>query len=81
MSIVSLCHHKNFKILSSCVLNLQADIYKSVVNDVIEGVKEAFMEDSLDETILQELRQVTPLSVLFPHVCVIFCICCCCRAN
>lgn len=44
--------------LSACVLELQQDIYKSVVNDVIENVKEAFMEDSLDETILQELRQV-----------------------
>ena len=37
---------------------LQADVYKSVVNDVIEGVREAFLDDGMDDQVLQELRQV-----------------------
>jgi Transcription factor IIA, alpha/beta subunit len=29
-----------------------------VVNDVINGVREAFLDDGMDELVLQELKQV-----------------------
>ncbi|ESO08608.1 hypothetical protein HELRODRAFT_185403 [Helobdella robusta] len=35
-----------------------ADVYKGVVNDVIDGVREAFQEEGLDEQVLQELKQL-----------------------
>jgi transcription initiation factor TFIIA large subunit len=33
-------------------------VYTSVVNDVINNVREAFLEESVDEQALQELKQV-----------------------
>lgn len=33
-------------------------MYKTVVDDVITNVKEAFLDEGVDEQVLQELRQV-----------------------
>jgi len=34
------------------------DIYLNVVNDVVDGVREAFLDDGMDELVLQELKQL-----------------------
>ena len=36
----------------------QPAVYKSVVEDVINGVRETFLDEGCDEQILQELKQV-----------------------
>ena len=38
---------------------VQAEVYKSVINDVIGQVKEAFLDESVDIEILQQLKKVT----------------------
>lgn len=40
----------------SCVF--QSSLYKTVVDDVITNVKEAFLDEGVDEQVLQELKQV-----------------------
>lgn len=37
---------------------LQADIYKSVIGDVIAQVKEAFLDENVDIDILNQLKKV-----------------------
>lgn len=37
---------------------LQSKLYTSVIDDVISGVREAFLDEGVDEQVLQELRQV-----------------------
>ncbi|ELU04276.1 hypothetical protein CAPTEDRAFT_50626, partial [Capitella teleta] len=38
--------------------NSQPIVYTSVVNDVINNVREAFLEESVDEQALLELKQL-----------------------
>ncbi|TRY63119.1 hypothetical protein TCAL_04928 [Tigriopus californicus] len=35
-----------------------ADLYHSVINDVIANVRDSFMDESVDENVLQELKQL-----------------------
>lgn len=35
-----------------------ADLYHSVINDVITNVRDSFMDESVDENVLQELKQL-----------------------
>ena len=52
-----------------------ANLYQSVINDVITSVRESFLDESVDENVLLELKnlwvQVTPqrrpLIFLFTH--------------
>ena len=37
---------------------LQSKVYKNVIEDVIKNVREAFLNDGVDEQVLQELKQV-----------------------
>jgi len=37
---------------------LQKDVYFQVVVDVINGVREAFLDEGMDEQVLLELKQV-----------------------
>lgn len=39
-----------------CVV--QPKFYKSVIDDVIEGVRDVFLEEGVDEQILKELKRV-----------------------
>ena len=41
-----------------CPDQFQPAVYKSVVEDVINGVRETFLDEGCDEQILQELKQV-----------------------
>lgn len=36
---------------------MQLRIYQEVIDDVISGVREYFLEDHVDEQVLQELKQ------------------------
>lgn len=36
----------------------QSKLYTSVIDDVISGVRDAFLDEGVDEQVLQELRQV-----------------------
>ena len=36
----------------------QMHLYKSVVNDVVTNVREAFLDEGVDEQVLHELKQV-----------------------
>uniref|UniRef100_A0A8D0CEL9 Uncharacterized protein n=1 Tax=Salvator merianae TaxID=96440 RepID=A0A8D0CEL9_SALMN len=36
---------------------MQPKFYKSVIDDVIEGVRDIFMEEGVDEQILKELKR------------------------
>lgn len=38
--------------------NIVKDVYVNVINDVINGVRESFTDDGVDEMVLQELKQV-----------------------
>ena len=38
--------------------NSQSKVYKGVMEDVIKNVREAFLNDGVDEQVLQELKQV-----------------------
>lgn len=46
--LISLCN--------LCVV--QPKFYKSVIDDVIEGVRDVFVEEGVDEQILKELKRV-----------------------
>lgn len=35
------------------------DIYEGVINDVINGVREAFLDENVDVDVLQQLRSVS----------------------
>lgn len=39
-------------------LNLQLKLYHSVIEDVVAGVRESFLDDGVDEQVLQELKQI-----------------------
>ena len=38
----------------------QPKLYRNVVDEVIKNVREAFLNDGVDEQVLQELKQVNP---------------------
>lgn len=42
-----------------------AETYKAVIQDVIEGVKEDFQREGVDESVLEELKKVNFLSKIF----------------
>ena len=46
-------------------------LYRDVVNDVIENIKTAFLEEGLDESLVRELQQAPPsnLDDFRPHRC------------
>uniref|UniRef100_A0A670YSH9 Uncharacterized protein n=1 Tax=Pseudonaja textilis TaxID=8673 RepID=A0A670YSH9_PSETE len=43
-----------------CVV--QPKFYKSVIDDVIEGVRDVFVEEGVDEQILKELKRVSAVA-------------------
>jgi hypothetical protein len=38
--------------------SLQEDVYKSVINDVINNIRETFLDENIDIDILQQLKKV-----------------------
>jgi len=44
--------------------NQVADLYQTVMNDVINNIREAFLDDGVDEQVLQELRQTWESKVI-----------------
>ena len=44
-----------------------------MIDDVVTNVREAFLDDGVDEQILQELRQVKCGYILFDIICYSFC--------
>lgn len=47
------------QLISFCNLYVvQPKFYKSVIDDVIEGVRDVFVEEGVDEQILKELKRV-----------------------
>lgn len=45
-------------IVSFIIIPFQYKAYQDVITDVISNVREHFIEDGVDETVLQELRQL-----------------------
>lgn len=43
---------------SQGVLMLQVKLYQSVIEDVIAGVRDSFLDEGVDEQVLQELKQI-----------------------
>lgn len=43
-------------------------LYRDVVNDVIENIKTAFLEEGLDESLVRELQQVTSWTHFGPDI-------------
>lgn len=37
---------------------MQPELYKSIIEDVIEGVREPFAEEGVEEQVLKDLKQV-----------------------
>ena len=46
-----------FSIIQPCWC-FQKEVYQTVIEDVINGVREAFLDEGMDEQVLQELKQV-----------------------
>lgn len=42
----------------------QRKLYFSVVEDVISNVREAFLDEGVDEQVLQELKQVKNINII-----------------
>lgn len=42
----------------------QIKLYTSVIEDVISGVREAFLDEGVDEQVLQELKQIWESKIL-----------------
>ena len=53
--------------MSGAQMSSAANLYQSVINDVITSVRESFLDESVDENVLLELKnlwvQVTPLNI------------------
>jgi len=51
--------------LTDCTLHPQITLYKGVVDDVIKNVKDEFLNDEVDQQVLEELKQVwtSPVTV------------------
>lgn len=41
-----------------CLSLFQLKLYNSVIDDVISGVREAFLDEGVDDQVLQELKQL-----------------------
>lgn len=48
-----------------CVLSSQPKLYKSVIDDVINEVRELFLDEGVDEQVLLELKTVHLSSIVF----------------
>ena len=46
------------KLDKCCFLFLQTKLYRTVVEDVINNVRENFLDEGVDDQVLQELKQV-----------------------
>ena len=46
------------KTLSPLVFHQQAKLYRGVIEDVISGVRDSFLDEGVDEAVLQELKQI-----------------------
>lgn len=42
---------------------MQPKFYKSVIDDVIEGVRDVFAEEGADEQVLKELKRVSGMAM------------------
>lgn len=52
-------HSKFYFVLQrSFSFSLQLKLYHTVIDDVIAGVRDPFLDDGVDEQVLQELKQV-----------------------
>lgn len=47
------CHVHNW-----FLLHLQLKLYHAVIDDVIAGVRDSFLDEGVDEQVLQEMKQV-----------------------
>ena len=43
---------------SSVIMSSAADLYHSVINDVISSIRESFLDESVDENVLMELKSL-----------------------
>jgi len=57
LAVVDWYSHDTVLLKLVCPL-LQKDVYYQVVVDVINGVREAFLDEGMDEQVLLELKQV-----------------------
>ena len=57
--------------MSGSQMSSAANLYQSVINDVITSVRESFLDESVDENVLLELKnlwvQVTALTAHVPE--------------
>ncbi|XP_069881659.1 stonin-1 [Dipodomys merriami] len=51
-------------VLQRACFNLQPKLYRSVIEDVIEGVRELFAEEGIEEQVLKDLKQLWETKVL-----------------
>lgn len=49
-------------------LYFQYKLYKSVIDDVVNNVREAFIDEGVDEQVLQDLKQVWYSILSFEHL-------------
>lgn len=47
-----------YPVISTICLFLQSQLYKSVINDVVNQVKEVFLDEGVELDVLQTLKQV-----------------------
>jgi hypothetical protein len=57
-SITTMSKKGSTKSRSTSQANPVAQVYKMVMDDVIENIKEDFANEGVDESVLEELRQV-----------------------
>jgi hypothetical protein len=50
--------------MNVCFSFLQLKLYNTVIDDVIAGVRDAFLDDGVDEQVLQEMKQVWTTKLL-----------------
>lgn len=55
---VCLSYFYNIKRVNDIVIILQMKLYNTVIEDVISGVRETFIDEGVDEQVLQELKQI-----------------------
>lgn len=48
----------SYHLVIRCILMLQQKLYTTVIEDVISGVRESFIDEGVDEQVLQELKQI-----------------------
>lgn len=47
-----------FILITAYIYLLQLKLYNTVIEDVISGVRESFIDEGVDEQVLQELKQI-----------------------